>query len=244
MIAVFALSTLLAGCGPDPQTATKIKDLEERLAKMEAGGGGAKAMQPGKPGAEPVDQEMEQAAGAILKDANAAFEAGKYDDAREALKKLNAEYGSSRAARAGKRIEEELSIIGKDAGTIEVEKWFQGNTNYAQGKATLLVFWEVWCPHCKREVPKMEATWGKYKDKGLSMVGVTKMTRNVTEDQVKEFITENNVTYPMAKEEGQKMSDRFGVKGIPAAAVVKDGKVVWRGHPARINDEMIDNWIK
>ena len=48
----------------------------------------------------------------------------------------------------------------------------------------------------------------------------------------------------MAKEDGQKMSDRFGVKGIPAAAVVKNGKVVWRGHPARIKDEMIDGWLE
>ena len=38
------------------------------------------------------------------------------------------------------------------------------------------------------------------------------------------------------------MSQHFNVSGIPAAAVVKDGKIVWRGHPARLTDEMIQGW--
>ena len=36
------------------------------------------------------------------------------------------------------------------------------------------------------------------------------------------------------------MSSSFAVTGIPAAALVKDGKVVWRGHPARLDDALLD----
>jgi hypothetical protein len=39
------------------------------------------------------------------------------------------------------------------------------------------------------------------------------------------------------------MSDYFAVSGIPAAAVIKDGKVVWRGHPGRLTDDMINAWL-
>ena len=39
------------------------------------------------------------------------------------------------------------------------------------------------------------------------------------------------------------LAQYFAVSGIPAAAVVKNGKVVWRGHPARINDEMLKGWM-
>ena len=46
----------------------------------------------------------------------------------------------------------------------------------------------------------------------------------------------------MAKESGD-ASKAFGVSGIPAAAVVKDGKVVWRGHPGRLTEQMIESWI-
>ena len=51
------------------------------------------------------------------------------------------------------------------------------------------------------------------------------------------------VSYPIAKESGDALSKHFGVRGIPAAAMVKDGKVVWRGHPARLTDDMIEGWI-
>ena len=57
-----------------------------------------------------------------------------------------------------------------------------------------------------------------------------------------EFIKDNKVTYPTAKENGD-LSKHFNVSGIPAAAVVKGGKIIWRGHPGRLNDSMIDGWL-
>ena len=246
-MALFSLGALLlaAGCQNDPASAGKISLLEERLIKVEQQVEAlGKAGPGGRPAAPPINQEEEKAAAEILKAANQAFEALNYDETRTKIAELKAKYPKTRAFRAAKRIEDELNVIGKDAGEMEVEKWFQGETSMASGEATMLVFWEVWCPHCKREVPKLDATYQKYKNKGFNMVGVTKMTRNITEDQVNSFLSENKVTYPIAKEQGTAMSDRFGIKGIPAAAVVKDGKVVWRGHPARVTDAMIDGWVQ
>ena len=87
----------------------------------------------------------------------------------------------------------------------------------------------------------MQATWDKYKGK-IQMVGLTKITRSATEEKVTEFIAENKVTYPTAKENGD-LSKHFNVSGIPAAAVVKGGKIIWRGHPGRLSDDMIDGWL-
>jgi hypothetical protein len=39
------------------------------------------------------------------------------------------------------------------------------------------------------------------------------------------------------------VASHFGVSGIPAAAVVKGGKVVWRGHPARLSEQMLKDWL-
>lgn len=242
-IALLSLGALLAGCGTDPATAQKIADLEERLQKLEQAPPAAAAARP--PTAQPpIDQEAERAAGEVLKEANGAYESGDYAKAREKIDELKKEHGTTRAAKAADRILEELNVIGRDAGEMQVEKWFQGNVSFADGKATLLVFWEVWCPHCKREVPKIEATHQQYKGRGLNVVGLTKMSRNITEEQVESFLSENGVTYPTGKEVGDAMSTTFGVRGVPAAAVVKGGKVIWRGHPARINDAMIEGWLK
>jgi peroxiredoxin len=224
----------------DPALENRVAELEAKLEKLEKSG---IADAKGKAPAKPQNNEEEQAAAKVLKEASGLAEALKYDEAKAKLAELKEKYGKTRAARAAQRLEREIGVVGVEAGSFEVEKWYQGETTMADGKATLLVFWEVWCPHCKREVPKMNETHAKYKDKGLNVVGLTKITRNSTEEQVTDFIKEKEVAYPLAKEDGDSMSKRFGVSGIPAAAVVKDGKVVWRGHPARLKDEMIEGWL-
>lgn len=74
-------------------------------------------------------------------------------------------------------------------------------------------------------------------------MGLTKVNRSATEEKVEEFISTHKLTFPVAKETDGKISRHFGVQGVPAAAVVKNGKVIWRGHPARISDKMLDKWL-
>ncbi len=227
---------LAAGCA-DPELEKRVADLETKLAEIEKRG-------PAGAAAPTANPEEEQAAAALLKEVGEAMDKMDYETARTKVTELKTKYASTRAAKAAVRTEEDLAIIGKPEAPLSVEKWFQGSESDVKGgEATLYVFWEVWCPHCKREVPKLTATYDKYKDQGLTMVGLTKLSRDVTEDQVNAFLTENKVAYPIAKEQGDAMSKAYGVKGIPAAAVVKDGKVVWRGHPAKLNDDMIKGWL-
>ena len=69
-------------------------------------------------------------------------------------------------------------------------------------------------------------------------MALTKLTKSSTQEGVAQFIEQNKLSYPIAKEDG-KTSQHFGVRGIPAAAVTKGGKVIWRGHPARISSVML-----
>ncbi|HHO53470.1 MAG TPA: TlpA family protein disulfide reductase [Deltaproteobacteria bacterium] len=236
ILAICASSLLLVGCN-DPEMDKRIADLEGRVEALEArpaSPGGAKAASP----------EQEQEAANLLKAATEAAEAMDIETAKAKLEELKSKHGATRAARAAQRLESELAVIGKPEAELDVEKWFQGSAADVEGgKATLYVFWEVWCPHCKREVPKLSETYNKFKPQGLSMVGLTKQTRDVTDDQVTAFVSEQHVSYPIAKENGDSLSQHYGVRGIPAAAMVKDGKVVWRGHPARLTDEMISKWL-
>ena len=235
MLAILAIIGL--GACSDPEVNEKLTKLEERVEKLEQSP--RAAARPGQ-----ADPASEQAAAELLKAATTAAEGMDVDTAKAKLAELSEKYGTTRAARAAQRLSTELEVVGKEAADLEVEKWFQGSKADVDGsKATLYVFWEVWCPHCKREVPKLTGTYDKYKGKGLSMVGLTKMTRNITEADVEDFIKANNVDYPIAQEKGDNLSRHYGVRGIPAAAMVKDGKVVWRGHPARLTDDMIDKYL-
>ena len=159
------------------------------------------------------------------------------------MTELTTNYGDTTTAKRAQSLNAELSVVGKPApADLKVEKWYQGqNEVHIDQGPTLVVFWEVWCPHCKREVPKLEATYEKYKGK-LQVVGLTKITKSSTEEKVQEFITEQKVSYPIAKEDGT-LSTYFGVSGIPAAAVVKNGKVIWRGHPAQLDEAKLKSWL-
>ena len=236
ILAVLVSGVLAAGCS-DPEMDKRMTDLEERIGALEKRPAGAAGPQAASP-------EQEQAAANLLKEAQQAYQTLDIDTAKAKLAELKKDYSNTRAFRAGQRIQAEVDVVGRDEADLSVETWYQGSAaDVKGGKATLYVFWEVWCPHCKREVPKLSATYDKFRGKGLTMVGLTKQTRNVTDDAVREFVNAQGVTYPIAKEEGDALSQHYGVRGIPAAAMVKDGKVVWRGHPAQLTDDMIGDFL-
>jgi len=216
----------------------QIENLEKENERLEALLE-AKQEVPAKSG--PSDPDEEKAAGELLQAVTEAMEAGQYDEAKDQLAELKSRHGNTRTARAAARVEGELNVFGKDAMALNVDKWHQGYVNLDEGKASLLIFWEVWCPHCKREVPRVQKVYEDHRNKGLQVVGITKQSRDKTDADVMAFLRENGVTYPIAKENGD-LSTHYGVRGVPAAAVVKGGKVVWRGHPSRITPEMLNRW--
>jgi peroxiredoxin len=239
MLTSIAFALLVGGCAQKKDVDAmdaRLKEVEEKLAKLEKGGGGGKA----GPSTSP---EEEAAASSLMKEAQEALKGNQYDVAKSKLAELKEKYGSTRAGRASARMMNEVAIIGTDAPQLDVDKWFQGKANLADAKATLVVFWEVWCPHCKEEMPKMPEVYHKWKSKGLNVVGVTKVTKSATDEKVETFIKDNKIDFPIGKEKDGALSKAYNVSGIPAAALVKDGKVVWRGHPAKLTDDMIGTFL-
>lgn len=170
----------------------------------------------------------------------------KYSEATIAANTFIKKYPTSKRAASAKKFARELSVFNKVApSNWGIEKWLQGEKDIIldNSKTTLLVFWEVWCPHCRREVPKIDGIYNELKDDGLQVLGLTKLSRGSTEKQVKDFMTESKLSYPVAKEDGS-LSRYFAVSGVPAAAVVKGDTVVWRGHPARLNQDKLKGWMK
>jgi thiol-disulfide isomerase/thioredoxin len=63
-----------------------------------------------------------------------------------------------------------------------------------KGKPLLVNMWATWCGPCKAETPWFVELSGKYKDKGLTVIGIS--VDDVAED-VRKFAAEYKVTYPM-----------------------------------------------
>lgn len=240
------LSALLfTGCA----TADQVKELNEKVEAMEKKVAELEkapaAAAPAKAAADDANSEDETAAQALLKDMQEAMGKNDIDTAKAKYSEIEKKYSATRTFRRASKMGAELEVFGKAApAALTVDEWYIGDAsavNFSKG-VSLLVFWEVWCPHCKREVPNIQKTYDTYKSKGLQLVGLTKLTRGKTKEEAMSFLQEKNVTYPIAKEDGS-LSTHFNVSGIPAAAVVKDGTIVWRGHPARLTDEMLNGWL-
>ena len=240
-------STALAQSDADIKALTdKVTALEQRIATMErnlttqlsrisqqlASGGAA------NPAAE---NEARTALAAV----NQLIASGNSTKAKADMTAFMKKYGNTQAAKSARRTYQELQVVGKATpADWGIEKWFQGESDAdLSGKGTkLVVFWETWCPHCQREVPKLQALYDSLKGDGLQIVGLTKINKSATEEKVSEFIKAQNLSYPIAKENGS-ATQHFGVSGVPAAAVVKDGKVIWRGHPARLSEAQLKGWL-
>lgn len=240
--ALVASLVLLGGCA----TAEEVQALDQKVAELEKKVETLEKRPAGAAGAAAVDPKLEEAAQALYKEIDGLVREGDMAGAQAKMKELSTKYAATTTFKRARKLATELEVVGKavpDNWNTMVETWYQGEgaIDLKQG-ATLMVFWEVWCPHCKREVPKLMETHSTWSGKGMNVVGFTRITKSATEEKVLDFMKEQKVSYPVAKEKGD-LAREFNVGGIPAAAIVKDGKVVWRGHPARLNDEMIGKLI-
>ncbi|NNJ09983.1 redoxin domain-containing protein [Chloroflexales bacterium ZM16-3] len=90
-----------------------------------------------------------------------------------------------------------------------------------QGQVVLVNFWGTWCEPCKRELPALQAASERYSDKGLTIIGVNltddeKLQGN-SEDDIRAFITQFNLTYPIALDRDGSVTDAFRVFPLPTS---------------------------
>ena len=129
--------------------------------------------------------------------------------------------------------------VGKELPALGVD--YMGKAPDLKGHAAIVEFWATWCPPCRKSIPHLNELNKKYQGKGLVIIGVTDEDKATIEKFRKGVPMEYNV----AIDKGGKLGQQFGISGIPQAFVVgKDGKIVWEGHPAALNESVIENALK
>lgn len=177
---------------------------------------------------------------AVVTQVQQAVNEGKIEEAKQILAGLDAATVASSTTLT--RYRNELAVIGMPAAPIVVDHWYQGLGDYGDARATLLVFFEEWCPHCKVALPELQERRAELARRDIQIIAVTKLTKSSTDEKIQQLIEENDLTFPIGKETGE-MTTAFAVTGIPAAALVVDGVVIWRGHPQRLDDPLLDSLL-
>jgi thiol-disulfide isomerase/thioredoxin len=87
----------------------------------------------------------------------------------------------------------------------------------------MLDFWATWCGPCVQAMPEVDGVAEKFADRGLVFYAV-----NVAEDAetIKEFLKTSKLEVPVAMDADGKITESYGVEGIPQTVLIgKDGKV-------------------
>jgi len=90
----------------------------------------------------------------------------------------------------------------------------------------VLDFWATWCKPCIKSFPELEKIYQKYKDKGLTVVGINEDgPRN--QKNVKPFVKKLGVTFPILFDRKNELMRKMKVQALPTTFLVaRDGSIV------------------
>ena len=106
--------------------------------------------------------------------------------------------------------------------------------NTRDAKAIVVVFFHTGCPVATAYVPKLLDMHKRYAKEGVAFVAVNSHTADTLADvaaQVKEF----KLPFPVLKDDGTTLADKFAVERVPTAYVLDAGKTV--RYAGRIDDQ-------
>ena len=110
-----------------------------------------------------------------------------------------------------------------------------------KGRVVLLDFWATWCGGCKIEIPWYMEFQSKYKDSGLSVIGVS-----MDEDgwkSVKPFLEKNPMNYSVAVG-NPGLAKLYGVDSMPMTLLIdRDGKIA-ASHVGMVDKDAFESEIQ
>ena len=116
-------------------------------------------------------------------------------------------------------------LIGSPAPEI-VLKDLQGRAvklSYLRGKVVLVNFWATWCKPCKEEMPAMQASYDKLRDKGFVVLAVNELEDTA---RVAEHIRTHCHTFEVVMDHNNQVANMYGVVGLPASFLIDPQGIV------------------
>jgi peroxiredoxin len=115
-----------------------------------------------------------------------------------------------------------VGTTAEDFRLVDLEGKSQSLSQY-RGKVVLVNFWASWCKPCTTEMPAMQTTYDKLRDKGFVVLAINELE---DEAKVREHIKQYNHTFPVLMDRDNKVANQFGVFGLPVSVFIDEKGVV------------------
>ena len=97
-----------------------------------------------------------------------------------------------------------------------------------RGQPVLVNFWATWCQPCRMELPELTALDGRYRARGLQVVGVS-VDRERSPAQIRAFLARGKPTHHQWLDRHESLAGAMAVGVLPATFLIDArGTVVWR----------------
>jgi len=97
------------------------------------------------------------------------------------------------------------------------------NMDLYKGKTLFINFWATWCKPCTTEMPAMQATYDKLREKGFVVLAINELEDDA---KVREHIKQHGHTFPVLMDRDNRVANQFGVFGLPVSVFIDEKGVV------------------
>lgn len=105
--------------------------------------------------------------------------------------------------------------VGKEAQDFTLKTVGGGEATFSDlrdGKKAIVFFWATWCPHCRSALNKLKGLEQEIEGQNIQLVLVDV---GENEQVVKSYLDRNNIDADVFLDEQTKVSELYGVIGIP-----------------------------
>ena len=90
------------------------------------------------------------------------------------------------------------------------------------GKVVVVNFWATWCAPCLKEIPDFSRAFERFKDQGVVVLGILH-SDNPTEAELLNFMSDNDMTYPVVRASSDILVSYMYPEGLPTTFVFDRG---------------------
>lgn len=102
-----------------------------------------------------------------------------------------------------------LDILNAEISTAKVSL-----TDF-RGQVVMINFWATWCSPCREEMPAIQSVYEEYREQGFEVLAVN-TTFQDNEFDVKDFVAEYNLSFPILLDRSGDVSQQYQLRGLPS----------------------------